>query len=64
MTTSRVRATVDELDYIADACAGSRAAASIITAEVAPESLIRLFDGKGKTLLAEYRLVHHVVESL
>jgi hypothetical protein len=28
-------------------------------AEVAPESLIRLFDGKQKNLLAEYRLVHH-----
>jgi hypothetical protein len=34
------------------------------TAEVAPESLVRLFDGNEKNLLAEYRLVHHAVESL
>jgi hypothetical protein len=34
------------------------------TAEVAPESLIRLIDGKEKNLLAEYRLVHNAVESL
>ena len=34
------------------------------TAQVVPESLIRLFDGKKKNLLAEYRLVHHAVESL
>lgn len=34
------------------------------TAEVAPESLIRLFDGKQNSLLAEYRLVHHAVESV
>jgi hypothetical protein len=33
-------------------------------AEVAPESLIRLIDGNEKNLLAEYRLVHHAVESL
>lgn len=34
------------------------------TAQVVPESLIRLFDGNEKNLLAEYRLVHHAVESL
>jgi hypothetical protein len=34
------------------------------TAEVSPESLVRLIDGKDKNLLAEYRLVHHAVESL
>jgi hypothetical protein len=34
------------------------------TAEVAPESLIRLIDGEAKNVLAEYRLVHHAVESL
>jgi hypothetical protein len=33
------------------------------TAEVAPESVIRLFDGKEKNFLAEYRLVHNAVES-
>ena len=34
------------------------------TAEVVPESLIRLIDGEAKGVLAEYRLVHHAVESL
>ncbi len=33
-------------------------------AEVAPESRIRLIDGEEKSVLAEYRLVHHAVESL
>lgn len=33
------------------------------TAQVAPESLVRLFDGKEKNMLAEYRLVHHAVDS-
>lgn len=34
------------------------------TAEVVPESLVRLFDGEHRNVLAEYRLVHHAVESL
>lgn len=34
------------------------------TAEVAPESLVRLIDGYERKLLAEYRLVHHATESL
>lgn len=34
------------------------------TAEVVPESLIRLINGEKKNVLAEYRLVHHAVESL
>jgi hypothetical protein len=34
------------------------------TAEVLPESLIRLINGGEKNVLAEYRLVHHAVESL
>jgi hypothetical protein len=34
------------------------------TAQVVPESLIRLIHGEQKKVLAEYRLVHHAVESL
>jgi hypothetical protein len=34
------------------------------TAQVVPESLVRLFDGNDRNLLAEYRLVHPAVESL